>query len=150
MGLINNDTYTASNGVQKVGTYIAFSNETLYISQASSTGAAGQSPSEPMYMMRANYRIFWDKAARDAGKSFLDLQSVSTVVSLSQLSNNPYTILYDVLKGVYPNATDELQVAAPVVPVAPAEPVAEPAAPVADPVAPAAEPASEPVADPSA
>jgi hypothetical protein len=141
MGLINNDTYTASNGVEKAGTYIAFSNETLYVSQASSMGAAGESPSEPMYAIRANYRIFWDKAARDAGKNFLDLQSVSTVVSLSQLSNNPYTILYDVLKGKYPNATDELRVAEPVAPVA------DPVAPVADPVA---EPASEPVADPSA
>ena len=148
MGLINNDTYTASNGVEKVGTYIAFSNETLYVSQASSMGAAGQTASEPMYAVRANYRIFWDKAARDAGKNFLDLQSVSTVIPLSELSNNPYNILYEELKKKYTNASDELRVAVPVVaPVA--DPVVADPAPAAEP-APVAEPAAEPAAEPSA
>lgn len=136
MGLINNDNYTAANGVQKIGTYIAFSNETLYVSQASSVPAMQVDPAtpatEPMYSVRANYRVYWDKEARDSGKGFIDLQMVSTVIPLSQMSNNPYVILYDVLKSMYPNATDEFRAAAP------AAPVADPVAPAADPAAPAA------------
>ena len=115
MGLINNDVYTASNGVQKTGAYVCFANETLYLTQQGFMGAALPSsdaaPSdEPVYHVRANYRVYWDKEARDSGKGFIDLQSVSTTVPRSQLSSSLYERLYDVLKQTYPNSVDELTV----------------------------------------
>lgn len=157
MGLINNDVYTASNGVQKTGAYVCFANETLYLTQQGSFAAApsGDAPSEPVYHIRANYRVYWDKEARDSGKGFIDLQSVSTTVPRSELSSSLYERLYAVLKETYPNSVDELTLrappAAPVAPVAPSAPIpAEDAAPSAsEPSAPAAsEPAasSDPVA----
>ena len=147
MGLINNDVYTASNGVQKTGAYVCFANETLYLTQQGFMGAvpsSDASSSEPVYHIRANYRIFWDKEARDSGKGFIDLQSVSTTVPRSQLSSSLYERLYDVLKQTYPNSVDELTVRAP--PAPPAAPVApsEPAVPVES--APAEPAASEPSA----
>jgi len=155
MGLINNDVYTASNGVQKTGAYICFANETLYLTQQG-TFAAGlpsgdaEASSEPLYHVRANYRVFWDKDARESGKGFIDLQSVSTTVPSSQLSSSLYERLYDVLKQTYPNSVDELTVRAPPAPpAAPSVPVPVPAesAPAAsEPSAPAESAApSEPV-----
>jgi hypothetical protein len=153
MGLINNDAFEASNGVQKSGTYISFNNETLYLrklnqvlsvpmpapapapapapttdSSSSSTDASSSSSSstdssssssdpvpvvpvpEKKYAVNANYRIFWDKAARDAGKSFMELRSVSAEVPESALTTNLYEVLYNELKKQYPNSVDELTV----------------------------------------
>lgn len=114
MGLINNDSFTASNGVEKVGAYISFNNETIYLRKVSPSmyppvGPAGQpTDSSKTYMINANYRIFWDKAAKDAGKSFIELRNVSTSISEEQLAGNLYAYLYEELKKQYPNTEDEL------------------------------------------
>jgi hypothetical protein len=148
MGLINNDVYTASNGVQKTGAYICFANETLYLTQQG-TFAAGlpsgnaEASSEPVYHVRANYRVYWDKEARESGKGFIDLQSVSTTVPRSQLSSSLYERLYDVLKETYPNSVDELTVRTP-----PAAPVAQPAPVASEPAA--SEPSAPAASEPSA
>ena len=109
MGLINNDVYVASNGVEKVGTYISFATETLYLRQAGQGGSS--------YSVNANYRVYWDQECRDTGKSFLDLKSVSANLTADQLSGNLYEALYDALKLIYPNTRT-----APVAHVAPSEP----------------------------
>ena len=141
MGIINNDVYECSNGVQKAGTYISFATETIYLVQNYSgmiTPMPNQSVlplSERNYNARANYRIFWDQAAREAGKSFIDLKSVNVTLTAEQLDSNIYQIMYEELKKIYPNTSDEFRAAAPAAPVAdaPAAPAADaPAAPVAD------------------
>jgi hypothetical protein len=132
MGIINNDVYECSNGVQKAGTYISFATETLYLVQnypgtlIPMPDQAFPSSSVPSYNVRANYRIFWDQAAREAGKSFIDLKSVNATLTKEQLNSNIYEILYEELKKIYPNTSDELRAVAPVAD-APAE-----SAPVAD------------------
>ena len=137
MGLINNDVFEASNGVQKSGTYISFNNETLYLRKLNnptpalpqpvvpptpvdasdgSSSSSSSSSSDPVpapekkYSVNANYRVFWDKAARDGGKSFMELRSVSAEVPESALTSNLYEVLYGVLKTQYPNSVDELTV----------------------------------------
>ena len=141
MGLINNDVYSCANGVQKVGTYISFGTETVYLCQASSD------PSVPAadrkYNVRANYRVYWDKDCRNANKPFLDLQSVSTQLSAAHLETNLYGALYEALKVTYPNCSDELVRAAPEVPAVAAADASAPA--VADASAPAVADASAPV-----
>ena len=133
MGLINNDVYVASNGVEKVGTYISFASETLYLRQSGSMGAGQPN----VYSVNANYRIYWDQECREVGKSFIDLKSVSVSVSKEQLSGNLYALLYDALKVVYPNTTDELSRVAPPA-SAPVAPVSAPVAPVSSDAAPVA------------
>ncbi len=96
MGLLNNDSYVCSNGVTKTGVYISFNNETIYLCQ----DASGS------YQVRGNYRVFWDKYARDSGKSFMELKSVGVVISASELTGNLYAILYAKLKEQYPNSVD--------------------------------------------
>jgi hypothetical protein len=123
MGIINNDNYVCSNGVEKVGTYISFATETIYVVQ---NYAAIPNGSTNEYSVRANYRVFWDKDCREAGKSFIDLKSVSTVVTAEQLNNNVYTILYEELKKIYPNSIDEKSLAAASQPAAPSDPAAAP------------------------
>jgi hypothetical protein len=144
MGIINNDVYECSNGVQKAGTYISFATETLYLVQSYSgmsglmPGQTAPSSSDRNYNVRANYRIFWDQAAREAGKSFIDLKSVNVVLTAEQLDSNIYQLMYDELKKIYPNTSDELRAvvpvvpaeSAPVVPVAPAESAPAESAPV--------------------
>jgi len=128
MGLINHDIFESSNGVQKADSYMSFNNETLYLRKAN--GA---------YSVHANYRIFWDKAAKDAGKSFLELRNISAQVSEADLANNLYGVLYAELKKQYPNAVDE-QEPAQAVPVAPA-PASEPAPASSEPAPASSEPA---------
>ena len=126
MGLINNDVYETATGVQKVGSYVSFTNEVLYLNKNNSSGpfpsTSGSNlfpspfggfgkapvPSVPsdLYTVRANYRVFWDKDARDAGKSFIELKSVSMTISSETLSENLYTCLYSELKKLYPNSSD--------------------------------------------
>lgn len=101
MGLINPDVHTTSSGVTKTDTYISFNTETLYLRQ-NGVDESGNN----LYMVNANYRIFWDHDSKINGKAFLDLQSVSAVITEAELSSNIYTVLYDKLKLQYPNATD--------------------------------------------
>ena len=121
MGLINNDVYVCSNGVQKVGTYISFATETIYVVQNSNT--VRTVPLDPLvpsdspasttssYNVRANYRIFWDQECREAGKSFIDLKSITATLTAAQLNTNIYGVLYAELKNIYPNTSDELRAA---------------------------------------
>ena len=131
MGIINNDVYVCSNGVQKTGTYISFATETIYVVQnyggmAMPMPGQGSVSTSSGYNVRANYRIFWDQECREAGKSFIDLKSVSTTLTSSQLDSNIYAVLYEELKKIYPNTSDELRVA----PVTAAPVTAAPVAPV--------------------
>ena len=119
MGLINNDVYVASNGVEKVGTYISFATETLYLRQNSVVSG------DQTYSVNANYRIYWDQECREMGKSFIDLKSVSANLTAAQLNGNLYEALYDALKLIYPN-TGNTRVAAPSQVTAPASAPAEP------------------------
>jgi hypothetical protein len=152
MGIINNDVYECLNGVQKAGTYISFATETIYLVQ-NYPGMLAPMPDQSFlpspdrsYNVRANYRIFWDQAAREAGKSFIDLKSVNVVLTEDQLNSNIYKVLYEELKKIYPNTSDELRVVAPEesesAPVAPAE-----SAPVADAPTESVPAESAPVAD---
>lgn len=124
MGIINNNVYECSNGVQKAGTYISFATETIYLVQNSSgmpypmPDQTLPSSSDRNYSVRANYRIFWDQAAREVGKSFIDMKSVNVVLTTDQLNSNIYQVLYEELKKIYPNTSDELRAIAP----APADP----------------------------
>jgi hypothetical protein len=101
MGLTNLDNYVCANGVQKTSTYISFANETLYVRQ----GPVDEN-GLPTYTVNANYRVFWDQAAREAGLSFIDLKSVNACLSEEMLNNNMYGCLYEALKQIYPNTMD--------------------------------------------
>lgn len=110
MGLIVNENYVASNGVQKQGVYISFNNETVYLRKGSS-GLSVYPPdasSADKYEVRANYRVFWDKDAKDAGKTFMELSSVSTSIPVEELNGNLFTCLYNELKKKYVNSVDSL------------------------------------------
>ena len=121
MGLINNDTYVAPYGVQITGAYISFAGETLYLRQS----GAGS------YSINANYRIYWNQECRETGLSYVDLKSVSASVASSELSGNLYNILYEALKVIYPNTSDEVRKAPASVPVSdvPSAPVSDVSAP---------------------
>ena len=137
MGLINLDNYVCSNGVQKTDTYISFANETLYIRQASAVDGT------MTYTVSANYRIFWDEAARNSGLSFIDLKSIVSTIPQDMLTSNMYACLYEELKKIYPNTVDTaLRVkATPVVPTPP-NPASAPSEP-----APAPTPVTAPVVE---
>jgi len=108
MGLINQATYETANGIQKTATYISFNNETIYLSKRSTRQAMNASDSNNNFIVRANYRIFWDKPARDAGKSFIELKTIETEIAENALSSSLYGVLYARLKEVYPGAVDEI------------------------------------------
>ena len=134
MGLINLDNYVCSNGVQKTNTYISFANETLYLRQAAAVDGT------MTYTVSANYRIFWDEAARNNGLSFIDLKSIVTTIPQDMLTSNMYACLYEELKKIYPNSIDTaLRVASAPAPVPVPAPVVEAPAPVVEAPAPVVE-----------
>jgi hypothetical protein len=111
MGLINNDNFIASNGVQKIGTYLSFSQETLYLRKNPSPPPVSPPPPVPIkqtYNVYGNYRIFWDKEAKDAGKTYIELRTITAMITEDDLGSNLYQILYAELKKSYPNCTDDL------------------------------------------
>jgi hypothetical protein len=110
MGLIVNENYVAANGVQKQGVYISFNNETVYLRKGSPVPNVYpvDSTLANKYEVRANYRVFWDKDAKDSGKSFLELNSVSAFLSEQELNGNLYTCLYNELKKKYVNSVDAI------------------------------------------
>lgn len=111
MGLINNDNFIASSGVQKTGTYISFYQETLYVRKNPPPPIVSPQPVEPLkqtYNVSGNYRIFWDKEAKLTGKIHIELRMISATVTEDQLSSNLYVVLYEELKKIYPNSTDDL------------------------------------------
>jgi len=143
MGLINLDNYVCSNGVQKTSTYISFATETIYLRQNM----------DGTYSINANYRIFWDEAARNSNLSFIDLKSVQTTVAKDMLDCNLYGCLYEVLKQTYPNTVDALAAVAsvPIAPIMPSIPVSIPVIPIMTvpvSIAPVVEPAPAPAPAP--
>ena len=143
MGLINNDVYTASNGVQFTGGYISFASETLYLRQSfNPNGSVGSG-----YTLNANYRVYWNQGCREKGLSFVDLKAVSISCSSSELNNNSYSLLYDELKRVYPNTSNEVKVHAPA--PAPFDPATAPSAPAPSSAPSAPAPAPSAPSDPS-
>ena len=110
MGIINNDLFELSNGVQKVGTYISFNSETIYL-RRNSTSPTLLYPAviNSNYVINANYRIYWDKAAKNSGKNFMESRFISVILSEQQLNINPYVALYNRLKEIFPNVVDDLE-----------------------------------------
>ena len=136
MGIINHDTFIASNGIEKNNTYISFNNETLYLKKLNMSN---------IYNVNANYRVYWDKSARDNQKTFIELISITMQISENQLSSSLYTLLYEELKKKYINITDDIDI------VSAPEPVPEPTPePTPEPVSqPTPEPTPEPVSQPT-
>lgn len=111
MGIINQDQFIAANGVQKVGTYISFSRETIYLRKNPSPPPVSPPPPVPIkqtYQLYGNYRIFWDKDAKDTGKGYIELRNIATTITEDDLGSNLYQILYVELKKMYPNSVDDL------------------------------------------
>ena len=99
MGLINPDVWTTYQGVQKANTYVSFADETIHVSKEVVDGVT-------TYVATARYRIFWDQAARLAGRPAIDMGNATA--RLTDLNQNIYTALYAEVKKVMPNAIDEL------------------------------------------
>lgn len=130
MGLIYNELITTYSGIEKSGAYISLNNEQIYMRKVPSavtmpptsslpitpepTSSVVLPPSSeptptstsPMYQVSANYRIFWDKNARDANKSYIEIRSIQTTITEEELQKSLYTILYEKLKELYPNSVD--------------------------------------------
>ena len=101
MGLINPDTWTTYQGVQKQGTYVSFADEMIHITK-SSVDASGNT----VFTVNGRYRIFWDQATRLAGRPAIDMGNAS--VQVTDLTQNVYGALYAHIKLTMPNATNEL------------------------------------------
>jgi len=107
MGIINNDLFELSNGVQKLGTYISFNNETIYLRRNNMYMAPVSS--NVSYMVSGNYRIYWDKNSKNNGKNFMESRFISLTLYESELSANLYERLYEKLKVQFPNSVDDLE-----------------------------------------
>ena len=104
MGLLNNDSYTTATGVQQTGVYIAFANETISVFKQNKPVSSSSTPNT--YNVYANYNVYFNKSCKDNGMPSLERKYISTVLDETEVANNVYTTLYNVLKQTYTNTSD--------------------------------------------
>lgn len=107
MGIINNDSYNTPYGTSVVGTYIAIANNSIDVRRETSFPAEGEEPTVS-FTMYSSAGVWLDKAARDAGKSCINVISINCDnMTSAELAEGPYVCAYNKLKVMYPNHTDD-------------------------------------------
>lgn len=97
MGIILNDTYPLSYGVNLSNVYISFYQEQLFIQPTVGTDNSTQ------YMISSNYRVYRDREARE--QSLMVVEKGSIMNTSSRL-DEAYLQLYVALKQKFPNSID--------------------------------------------
>jgi len=86
---------TLPSGIVLTNVYMTFTGEVLYVNKLPSG----------LYMIRCFYRVYKDYASRTQQPNV----RVEASVTVQDPSDNPFKMLYDVLKAQYPGATDVLE-----------------------------------------
>lgn len=98
MGIINHDSIQTDSGITITDTYISFHYETIFTKKIDPNN----------YQIFTNYKIFLNLEAKDTGKAPIAQYPISTNITKEQLDANIFSYLYDALKVIYPNSTDEI------------------------------------------
>ena len=107
MGIINNDSIDTPYGTSVVGAYIAIADNSININRDTILPVEGEDPTVS-FNMYTSAGAWLDKAARDAGKSCINIININCDnMTPTQLAEGPYVCAYNKLKVMYPNHTDD-------------------------------------------
>jgi hypothetical protein len=98
MGIIIDGTYTTQQGIDVPAAYVSFALNTFSIQPFSENF-------NKKYQLRCGYDLFASAVARDRGLEPLERGSV---VAFTANVYAPYVPLYDALKVVFPESTDDV------------------------------------------
>jgi hypothetical protein len=98
MGILIGDSITFTNGLSASNCYCSFYNNTINIEKNESSN----------YNISGSACIWVSKNFRDQNSPILDRVNIGVTITSSQLDTNVYTHLYNSLKSMYTNATDDL------------------------------------------
>ena len=105
MGIINPDVYVTNQGIEKKNTYISFYNHAVNM-RKNGIDSSGLN----VYEVSSIANIWWDQPARESDKNTLTSVFISTQLASDSIGQNLYTILYEKLKAMFPNAYDSVTV----------------------------------------
>lgn len=86
---------TLPSGIVLTNVYMTFTGEVLYVNKLPSG----------LYMIRCFYRVYKDYASRTQQPNV----RVEASITVQDPNDNPFKMLYEVLKAQYPGATDVLE-----------------------------------------
>ena len=104
MGIIINDTLTFSNGTIATNTYASFKDSEIIIQKYYTNG---NDTTNYTFYLKSLYTIYINKEYRLQNKPFLEIKNISFKITSSDLSIDPYILLYNHLKTLYTNTTDD-------------------------------------------
>lgn len=105
MGIIINDTLTLSNGTTATNTYASFKDSEIKIQKYYING---NDITNYKFNLKSLYTIYINKEYRLENKPFLELKSINFEITSSDLQIDPYVLLYNHLKTLYTNTTDDI------------------------------------------
>lgn len=105
MGIIINDTLTLSNGTTATNTYASFKDSEIIIQKHYTNG---NDITNYTFYLKSLYTIYINKEFRLENKQFLELKSIHFEITSSDLQIDPYVLLYNKLKTLYINTTDDI------------------------------------------
>ena len=96
MAIINNNTYTSSQGFSKIGTYLTFGKKRIVITKKE----------DGNFRLNGICCVFYDHTSYLEKKKCMDDFPISTTITNTELSENLYGKLYETLKTTYTNTID--------------------------------------------
>ena len=107
MGIIINDTLTLTNGTTATNTYASFKDSEIKIQKYYTNQINQNDITNYKFYLKSLYTIYINKEYRLQNKPFLEIKKISFKITSSDLSIDPYILLYNHLKTLYTNTTDD-------------------------------------------
>ena len=112
MGILIGDSITFTNGLSASNCYCSFYNNTIHIEKNESSNYNNtiniEKNESSNYNISGSACIWVSKNFREQNSPILDRVNIGVTITSSQLDTNVYTHLYNSLKSMYTNATDDL------------------------------------------
>lgn len=108
MGIIINDTLTLTNGTTATNTYASFKDSEIKIQKYYTNQINQNDITNYKFYLKSLYTIYINKEYRLENKQFLERKSIFFEITSSDLQIDPYVLLYNKLKTLYINTTDDI------------------------------------------
>lgn len=107
MGIIINSDYVLPNGITVNNVYASFKDSQITLDKMYFENNENNENNYNL-VLKSYYYIYSSKDFRLNYKPHIKVHYIDAVITKEDLSKNPYTILYEKLKEIYVNYTDDI------------------------------------------
>lgn len=108
MGIIINSDYVLANGIIVNNVYASFKDSQITLDKIYNKVNNQNDYNDYRFILRCNYYIYSSKDFRFQEKPHIEMQSLEMYISKEDLLKDPYTIMYETLKMIYEDNTDDI------------------------------------------